>query len=134
MATCKVNLTPYWDYKPNTVLDAILYTTSGYTYTVTINSGPGITTPYTFGSDQIEFKKFKIPSGFKSGDTLAYEIEIKSDSPTMNSQVQNSLEIGKKSGGDPLSYQGFVFVNDAGSDNDWNDCVVNLALYNDSTD
>ncbi|MBF4470179.1 hypothetical protein [Flavobacterium sp. HJJ] len=129
-----INLTPYWTNNPNTVLNITYYTTSGYAYSATI-TGPGINTPISFPNNNFGFNSIVIPASvYAPGITLQYAISIQTNSSSLDGQVQNSMEIGTKSNGDAITYQGFLFSNDAGSDNDWNDCVISLALFNSSTD
>lgn len=135
MSTFEINLTPYWENQPNTVLEIVCYKTSVYTFDVSI-SGPGIdtNTPITFPSNVTSgVKQVTIPIANK-GETLTYKIDVITNSSSLDGQVQNSLEIGTKPNGDAITYQGFLFTNDEGNDKDWNDCVVNLALYNSSSD
>lgn len=133
--TQTINLTPYWaSTKPNIILVATYYTTSGYQYSASI-SGPGLSNPVTFPDNNSGVAVNVLPASiYSAGTTYPYVITISTNSPSLAMQVQNSTEIGTKTNGDAITYQGFFFSNDAGSDNDWNDCVVTLALFNDSTD
>jgi hypothetical protein len=136
-----VKLTPYWtSNKPNVILVITYYTTSGYEYSATISNGKapqggGLNQPVTFPSNSsgVSVNTLTLPN-YQSGQTLSYTINISSNSPKLSMAVQNSTPFGVKPNGDTLTYQGAFFSNDAGSDNDWNDCVISFALYNDSTD
>ena len=138
MATFKqtINLTPYWaSLRPNLILVAQYYTTSSYQYSVNI-TGPGLPPAgITFPNNNSGCSVNNINSiSYNAGTTLPYLLTITSNTPTLKMQVQNSTEIGTKPDGNAITYQGFFFSNDVGSDDDWNDCVVTLALYNHSTD
>lgn len=128
-----VNLTPYWTNSPNTVLEITYSTTTAYNFTASI-TGPGIPTgtPVVFTGNSVHFYS-GVVSDYAKGETMTYSITLTCNS-TFVGQVQNSMEIGIKPNGDAITYQGFLFTNDGGTDNDWNDCVVNFALYNSSTD
>jgi len=131
-----ISLTPEWEYIPNTVLDIICYKTSMYGYKISIE-GPGIgsSLDMKFDNSNVIFHKVTIPTDKKKGDILDYTVTITTDSSTLIGTVVSNKQIGTKpNNSNELSYQGFIFTNDAGGDDDWNDCVVNLALYNDSTD
>lgn len=129
-----VYLTPYWQNQPNTILSISYFTTSGYSYEASV-SGPGLTSPVTFPNNNSGCSINLIPeSVYKMGQAMPYEITITTNSPTLDGRTINSIEMGTKKDGSAISYQSFFFSNDAGSDNDWNDCVINLGLFNDSTD
>ncbi|WP_341900890.1 hypothetical protein [Fluviicola taffensis] len=132
--TFTVYLTPYWPNQPNTILIISYFTTSGYSYSASI-AGPGLAKPVVFPDNNSGCLTNVIPeSVYKTGASMPYEITITTNSPTLSGRTINSTEMGAKTNGEAISYQGFLFTNDAGSDNDWNDCVINLGLYNDSTD
>lgn len=129
-----VFLTPYWQNQPNTILTISYFTTSSYSYSASI-SGPGLSSPVTFPNNNSGCATNVIPaSAYKTGQSMPYEITITTNSPTLSGRTINSIEMGAKADGAAISYQGFFFSNDAGSDRDWNDCVLNLGLFNDSTD
>jgi hypothetical protein len=131
--TQTINLTPYWpEKKPNIILIATYYTTSGYSYRASITGPGGIALNFPDNNSGVQTNALTAP--YVPGETLQYLVTITSDSPTLSMQVQNSTEIGTKADGTAITYQGFMFSNDAGGDKDWNDCVITLALFNDSTD
>jgi len=132
--TFTVYLTPYWQNQPNTILTISYFTTSSYSYQASI-AGPGLANPVVFPDNNSGCATNVIPATvYKTGASMPYVITITTNSPTLSGRTINSIEMGAKTDGAAISYQGFLFSNDAGSDNDWNDCVINLGLYNDSTD
>lgn len=132
--TQTINLTPYWAVnQPRIVLVAQYFTTAAYAYSATI-TGPGLPNGINFPDNNAGCSMIDISSVYVANQNLPYLLTINTNSPTLNMQVQNSTEIGTKPNGDAISYQGYFFSNDAGSDTDWNDCVITLALYNHSTD
>ncbi len=129
-----VYLTPYWNNTPNTILTISYFTTSSYSYSASI-TGPGLNSAVTFPNNNSGCATNVIPSSvYKTGASMPYEVTITTNSPTLSGRVINSQEVGSKADGAAISYQGYFFSNDAGADNDWNDCVLNLSLFNDSTD
>lgn len=135
--TATINLTPYWtsgQLTGNQILVATYYTTSSYTYSASI-SGPGLSSPVVFPNNNSGVATNRLTAGtVQPGVNMPYTLAITTNSPTLNMQVQNSTEIGTKADGAAITYEGFFFSNDAGSDTDWNDCVVTLTLFNNSTD
>jgi hypothetical protein len=132
----KINLTPYWsENKPNIILVAQYYTTTGHTFSAKI-TGPGLPTNGISFLNNDAKTIIQQLSGitYKTGETLQYNLDITSNSTTLAMQVQNSTTIGQKPDGDTISYQACFFSNDAGHDKDWNDCVITLSLFNNSTD
>jgi hypothetical protein len=79
------------------------------------------------GSPQITWAECTLPI------QIAGTVSVNSAALTQSVSAQHSLG-AKSNSGDPVCYQVSVFNNDAGSDNDWNDLVLNFQLYNASTD
>jgi hypothetical protein len=133
--TFTVYLTPYWNNTPNTILALTYSTTSSYSYSANI-TGPGLPDAgVSFNGNAPGVVNTVIPASiYKKAQGMEYTIVISTNSPTLSGMPVNSVEMGVKQDGTPISYQGFLFTNDEGSDKDWNDCVINLGLFNNSTD
>ena len=73
--------------------------------------------------------------------SYTYPLNISANMTVSGSKLDalsdSSRQIGTKleSGNDvPISFETVIFFNDQGSDNDYNDCVLNFVLFNQSSD
>lgn len=136
----KLSINPNWLSSPNgnVVLYAQAWHTSSFIQKVTI-TGPGLPEEgviecsaegSAYGS---QFANFKTKMSYKPFPNWIYTVTIdykNSDGIFVPSDVLGSKDfniLGHMVGAIALS-------NDAGSDNDFNDCVVQISVFKDSTD
>jgi hypothetical protein len=124
----------------NYVLGITGLVTSAYTFgasiTITDNSLP----PNTWNYNQSGITGFAgIPGSVITLNNVTLPITISgtitNNSNVSNQSTTNQHALGSKgNNGVPACYQVSNFVNDAGTDNDYNDLVMNFQLFCSSTD
>ncbi|MFA7240771.1 MAG: hypothetical protein WC091_11710 [Sulfuricellaceae bacterium] len=131
-------LNPSWPSSSSgktVVLYIQAYATSSFVQNVSI-TGPGLTVPLVASSDTskpfgTQFLNKEIHLPYKQYPNWLYQVTItyNNPSPKPSDVIGNDdTSVG------PAMFTAIAVSNDGGSDKDYNDCIVQISAFNNSTD
>jgi hypothetical protein len=127
--------------QPNTILIVSGYTTTGGTYTGSVQITDSTQTEiasFSFnavgGNSVINITPIPMVSTYSTNFPWTVNGTITASLGTAQFLQPAQFPISLKPDGTVACYSTTVLSNDGGSDNDWNDLVLNFQLFNDSTD